>query len=120
MLCLLIFIPGCASVGNESLKRETEFSVGQKIVAGKTTKNEIRLMFNSPISVSFNGGFEVWKYELSKMSIDAISLVPIVGLFVNSYSGTKKELNILFDENGIVKKYAMSESPVKVKSGLLP
>ncbi len=53
------------------------------------------------------------------MTADAISFVPLVGIFAASASGTKKELVILFDEKGTVKRYSMSESPVTQRSGLL-
>lgn len=119
LLLLVVFAFGCASSGNDSLRKETESSISEKIAEGKTTKEEVRSMFGSPISSSFtDGGLEVWKYVLAKMSADAVSYIPIVSLFGSSTSGTKKELTILFDDKGVVKKYSMSESPVSVKTGI--
>lgn len=116
---VLIVSSGCMSTGNESLRKETESSVTAKIVEGKTAKSEIRSMFGSPLKTSFtDGGLEIWTYELDKVHADAIDYVPIVGLFGGSASGVKKELVILFDDKGIVKRYSMSESPVKTKTGL--
>jgi len=118
-LAVLLFA-GCASAGNASLKKETEQSVSTKIVAGKTTKVQVRSMFGSPGKTSFtDGGSEIWTYELSNMSADGINYVPFAGLFGSSVSGTKKELVVLFDDANIVKKYSMSESPVSVKTGLM-
>jgi outer membrane protein assembly factor BamE (lipoprotein component of BamABCDE complex) len=115
----LLAFAGCASVGNESLRKESEASVQQKIVEGKTTKAEIKAMFGSPATTSFtDGGLEIWNYELSKMKADAVNYIPLVGLFGSSASGTKKTLVVLFDDKGVVKKYTMSESPVNVKTGL--
>ena len=119
LLFMILLVTGCASIGNESLREESELSVPQKIFEGKTSKDEIRSMFGSPISTSFtDSGFEIWKYELSKMSVDAVSYIPVVNLFGTSSSGTKKELTVLFDEKGIVKRYSMIESPIQVKTGL--
>ncbi|SDS32156.1 hypothetical protein [Opitutus sp. GAS368] len=116
---LLILLTGCASSGNESLRKESESSIQQKIVEGKTTKAEVKLAYGSPFTTSFtDGGLEIWNYELAKMSADAINYVPLVGLFGGSASGTKKQLVILFDDKGVVKKFSMSESPVTVKTGL--
>lgn len=110
---------GCASIGNESLRRENEATVSQKVVEGKTTKAEVRSMFGSPVSTSFtDAGLEIWKYELSQMTADAVNFVPIVNLFGSSSSGMKKELVVLFDDKGIVKRFSMSESPVSVKTGV--
>lgn len=112
-------LTGCASVGNETLRKETEVSVGQKIVQGKTTKPEVKAMFGSPTKTTFtDGGLEVWNYDFSNVSADAISYVPIVNLFGASASGKKKELVVMFDEANIVKRFAMSESDVSQKTGL--
>lgn len=112
-------IAGCASVGNEQLRNETEISIQGKIVEGKTTKSEIRSIFGSPLKTSFtDGGLEIAMYEFTNVSADAISYVPIVNLFGASASGKKKELVILFDKSGVVQRYSMSESEVKQKTGL--
>jgi outer membrane protein assembly factor BamE (lipoprotein component of BamABCDE complex) len=125
LLCIVLpvialaALSGCASSGNESLRKESESSIQQKVVEGKTTKAEVRQMFGSPLSTSFtDGGLEIWNFEMAKMSADAIDYVPIVGLFGGTASGTKKQLVILFDDKGVVKKCSMSESPVTVKTGL--
>ena len=93
--------------------------MSQKIVEGKTTKAEVRSMFGSPLKTTFtDGGLEVWNYEFSNVSLDAMSFVPIVNLFGASASGKKKELVVMFDIKNIVKRYSMSESDVTQKTGL--
>ncbi len=110
---------GCASAGNETLRKESDSSVQSKMTVGKTTKAEVKAMFGSPIKTSFtDNGLEIWNFEFSNVSADAISYVPIVNLFGGSASGKKKELVVLFDDAGIVKRFAMSESDVKHKTGL--
>jgi outer membrane protein assembly factor BamE (lipoprotein component of BamABCDE complex) len=112
-------LSGCATVGNQSLKDETEQSVATKITEGKTTKADVREQFGSPGRTTFtDGGLEVWSFDLTHMSADGISYVPIVGLFAGSTSGTKKELVVMFDAASIVKRYSMSESPISMKTGL--
>jgi outer membrane protein assembly factor BamE (lipoprotein component of BamABCDE complex) len=114
-----LMLTGCASVGNESLRKETETSVAQKIVQGKTTKSEVKAMFGSPTKTTFtDGGLEVWNYDFSNVSADAISYVPIVNLFGASASGKKKELVVMYDTSDIVKRFSMSESDVTHKTGL--
>lgn len=115
----VLTLSGCQSVGNESLRKETESSVAQKIVQGKTTKSEVRAMFGSPTKTTFtDGGLEVWNDDFSNVSADAISYVPIVNLFGASASGKKKELVVMYDEQNIVRRYAMSEADVTQKTGL--
>lgn len=119
ILAAVLVVSGCASVGNETLRAESESTVKGKMVEGKTTKAEVKSMFGSPMKTTFtDGGLEVWTYEFSKVSADAVSFIPIVNLFGATASGTKKELVAMFETNGVLKRYAMSESDVKQKTGV--
>ena len=116
-----VLMSGCATtgMGNESLRNETEASVSQKIMKGKTTKTDVKAMFGSPISTSYtDGGLEIFTYTFDTMKLDASSYIPVVGSLGTSASGTRKELVILFDDNDVVKKFNMSESDVGAKSGI--
>ena len=114
-----LVVSGCASTGNETLENETELSVASKIEAGATTAAEIKAMFGSPYETTYtDSGMLIWKYRLDDLKADAINYIPIVNLFGTKYSGTRKELVILFDENDVVKRSHMSESDVETKSGL--
>jgi outer membrane protein assembly factor BamE (lipoprotein component of BamABCDE complex) len=114
-----ITLTGCASKGNESLRKETEVSIGTKLTEGKTTKTEVRKMLGSPLKTSFtDGGLEMSTYEFNNVTSDAINYVPVLNWLGSSASGTKKELVILFDKANVVQRYSMSESDVKVKTGL--
>jgi outer membrane protein assembly factor BamE (lipoprotein component of BamABCDE complex) len=110
---------GCAGVGNDSLRSETEATVATKIVQGKTTKDQVREMFGSPMKTEFtDGGLEIWHYELTKLHADAVNFIPVVNLFGSIESGNKKELVVLFDTNNVVKRYSMSDSAVSQKTGI--
>lgn len=109
---------GCASQGNQSLKKETEATVKNKIIEGQTTKASVKSMFGSPAETSFtDGGKEIWTYQLDDLSADAVEYIPVVNWFGSSYSGKKKQLVVMFNGE-IVSKYSMSESDVSAKSGL--
>jgi hypothetical protein len=114
-----VMLVSCASVGNESLRHESEATVGAKITCGVTTQTQIKQMFGSPMTTTYtDGGLMIYKYELSKMSADAVSYIPIVGWFGGSASGKKRELVVMFDENDVVKRFNMSESKVSQKTGV--
>ena len=115
----IISMTRCASTGNEKFRMGFPNTVSTKIVEGKTTKNEVRDLFGSPLKASFtDGGLEIWNCKFSNVSADAISYVPIVNLFGSTASGKKKELVVMFDQQNIVKRYSMSESDVKHKTGV--
>jgi outer membrane protein assembly factor BamE (lipoprotein component of BamABCDE complex) len=118
LVLIPVLLTGCASTGNEILRKESETSMSTKVVEGKTNKADVRAMFGSPNKTTFtDGGLEIWNYEFSNVSLDAVSYVPIVNMFGGSSSGKKKELVVLFDATGIVKRYSMSEADVKTKTG---
>jgi hypothetical protein len=114
-----LFIAGCASSGNQTLKHESEFSVASKVIEGETTVAEVKAMFGSPYDTTYtDSGMLIWKFRLDDLKSDAVNYIPIVNLFGSSMSGTRKELVVLFDENDVVKRVNMSESDVKTKTGL--
>jgi outer membrane protein assembly factor BamE (lipoprotein component of BamABCDE complex) len=119
VFAIVLVLAGCAGTGNDSLRTESEATVSTKIVEGKTTKDQIRTMFGSPAKTDFtDGGLEIWRYEFTKVSGDAVDYVPVVNLFGSSASGKKKELVVMFDPANIVKRYSMSVSDVSHKTGL--
>ncbi|ENG0235823.1 MULTISPECIES: hypothetical protein [Burkholderiaceae] len=118
-LAVAFALTGCAGTGNDTLRAETEQTVSTKIVDGKTQQYEVRSMFGSPAKTEFtDGGLEIWRYEFTKVHGDAVNYVPIVNLFGSSASGQKKELVVLFDQNGVVKRHSMSVSDVSTKTGI--
>jgi outer membrane protein assembly factor BamE (lipoprotein component of BamABCDE complex) len=119
VFAIVFVLAACAGTGNDSLRTESEATVSTKIVEGKTTKDQIRTMFGSPAKTDFtDGGLEIWRYEFTKVSGDAVDYVPVVNLFGSSASGKKKELVVMFDPSNIVKRYSMSVSDVSHKTGL--
>ena len=119
VITVALILAGCASVGSESLRKETESTVAQKIVQGKTTKLEVKSMFGSPTKTSFtDGGLELRNYDFSNVSADAVSYVPIVNMFGGSASGKKKEPVVMYDGKDVVKRFSMSEADVAHKTGL--
>ena len=119
-VCLAaLTLVGCASKGNESLRKETELTIGTKLTEGQTTKADVRKMLGSPLKTSFtDGGLEISTYEFDNVTSDVINYVPVLNWLGSSASGTKKELVILFDRANVVQRFSMSESNVKVKTGL--
>lgn len=116
---LSLILVGCASSGNQFLKKETNESISQKLQQNVTTKDQVSKLFGPPAETSFtDSGKEIWSYQLRDVSSDAINFVPIVNLFGSSYSGTQTSLKIIFNNNNTVQKYSFSKSDVDTKTGL--
>ncbi len=125
-ICFLAIISmtftGCMSVGNDTLAKETEQSVSHKIIKGKTTKQQIRSMFGSPLTTNFtDSGLTIWVYKFTKSKNDVVNAglsLLTLGFGAKSQSDVK-ELKVIFDHKDVVKNYSMSESEVSAKAGIL-
>jgi len=114
----------CANQGSTVLKKLSEADVNKNITVGKTTRNEIRAMFGSPLETKYtDSGLEIWRYRyedttgLNPANIASQTLT--LGLAGSRRTGTEKELVILFNDDYTVKRFNMSEAPVQRGTGLL-
>ncbi|MHB1546130.1 MAG: hypothetical protein ACYCSB_01230 [bacterium] len=105
-------LAGCAaSMGNSSIKNESNKTLSQKLVKGKTTEAQVAQMFGQPESKSFAGnGDPIWSYQRNTVHNGILSYVPVVGLFANAQTDTNKVLAILFNKKGIVKNWEFTNS----------
>jgi len=111
----------CASTGVQQLKDESSDSVSEKIIKGKSTKDDVRGAFGDPTETSFtDSGKEIWRYKYSHSTSKPQNFIPLVNLFTSGADVDKKELVVFFDDEGIVKNYAMQSSKEEVKTGILP
>ena len=118
---LALLLGGCASAGNMALKDENEKTVSSQIVEGKTTKNEVVARYGQPTSTTFtDGGNQVWTYRYAYATANAVSYVPIVGIFAGGAHVQSKELVLMFDKNDVVSKFSMRESQQEVSRGTSP
>ncbi|RAS32063.1 hypothetical protein [Paraburkholderia bryophila] len=113
-------LAGCAvSAGNVALKDQSQTTVGNSIVEGKTTKADVQAAFGSATKVSFtDAGLEICNYEFDHATPQAINYVPVLNLLAHGANVEKKTLTVLFDEKGIVKKYTFAESSNVVRGGV--
>lgn len=103
--CMLAAVAsGCASTGNGVVNTLTQERATQSIVIGKSTRADISAAFGAASVTTFPNGYELWLYQVgySKM----VDSVPYVNLMVSSADNTR-ELSILFDRTGVVKKFQL-------------
>ncbi len=113
----LVCAAGCSTYGNQQVAAETQQSLAQKITIGQTTKDDVREHLGDPNTVNFtDSGNEQWLYVFNRTQIDAITYIPVVGLFSGADSELK-QVTILFDTSGIVKNFNVSDT--KSRTGLL-
>ena len=123
VLGFTILITGCANSGNKSVKGVSQTQVEQVIVIGETTKQNIQTVFGAPLETTYtDSGLLIWKYQYddtSMLNLETVASVYLtLGLAGTKSKGTRNELVVLFDENDIVKKFNMSNSPIETGTGI--
>ena len=84
---------GCGTVG-----KDFDMEQAQAIENGKTTREDIALMFGEPFKVGVQNSHPIWVYERSKYKA--------LG------DDTSKSLIVEFDDNGVVRNHSiMSNEP---------
>ena len=115
----IVAFSGCAaSMGNSSIKNESNQKLSQKLIKGKTTESQVAQMFGQPESKSFAGnGDPIWSYSRNTERNGVLSYVPVVGLFANAQTDTNKVLAILFSKKGIIKNWTWTNSTNHLTAG---
>lgn len=107
LLCIAAFaLAGCAATGNGVVNTLTQERAAQAIVIGKSTRADIEAAFGTASITRFANGYELWLYQVGYAKV--VDSVPYVNLVVSS-ADNKRELSILFDRTGVVKKYQLRE-----------
>ena len=86
------------------------------IARKKTEEDRISLNFGSLFSEPT--GQEILKYEFTRYTPKLRNFIPY-NFFSHGQNGKKKEVVILLDDNGIVKKLVMNEANVERRFGII-
>ncbi len=128
-LCPLIFstmlisplLCACTSTNSPALAKLTPDTAQSEIQTKKTTKDDIRKIFGDAKEIKFEeNGVEIWIYrDFNASAATANHFLQYVPFMASSNHGaeiisedTKKELIILFDNTGVVKKYRIWQKNV--------
>ncbi len=119
---LVLGMSGCASLGLGAAKPLTEEGVRQALTIGKSTKADVTTVMGDAKVNTFRSGYEVWAYNYKAGLPMFMGFLPVVGTFatVVDASTRDRELAILFDKDGIVRKYRLRESESQVERLLVP
>lgn len=121
MAVLSVFVlAGCAvSSGSSSIKSQSNQTLSQKLIKGKTTETQVVQIFGQPYSKTFKGNGDVeWIYQRNTVHNNFVSYIPVVGFFAGHQNDTNKILTVLFHKNKTVKDWAWSNSTSALKAGL--
>lgn len=105
-------VAGCASLGMGAAKPLTEEGTRQALTIGVSTKADVtRIMGDAKVN-SFASGDAVWVYSYKAGLPMFVGFLPVVGTLASvvDASTRDRELAILFDQEGIVRKYRLREA----------
>ncbi|NRF56034.1 hypothetical protein FOB46_01795 [Citrobacter braakii] len=112
-------ISGCSTSGNQKIKNETAQSLQSKIIKDKTTKTELLAQLGEPDTrTTLDSGNEQWRYFMYNNQFNAVSFIPVVGLFTGGSQTQSKTLDIEFNGQ-TVSKWTFSSDNSDTKSGVL-
>lgn len=99
---------GCASSGNGTVATLTQDRAATMLVQGQTRASDVRRELGDAIVTEFPSGYSVWVYQFTDSAAKFVKYVPLLGRMTST--GTQvRELKILFDKDGVVKKYRLQE-----------
>lgn len=118
-IAFTITLIGCAGkTGHTFLEEQSPQNIQAVLVEGKTTTEEVREKFGEPKDIDFDTNHcEIWKYEFVRSEAKGVNFVPIANLFYHGTNDTTKRLKIIFNQQGILMRYAMSSSNGETKIG---
>lgn len=112
-------LAGCASVGNENIRHVSEQNLAEKLAKGKTTKADVRAHLGAPDETSFtDSGNEIWKYVHVKSTAKGVNFIPVVNIFASGANQEKKEVVLLFNQQGVLVNYTMNTTQGEVRQGV--
>ena len=100
-------LAGCSSYGNKAIDDPNKVA---QVVPGKT-KDQVRQAIGEPGHMAFMANNEEqWTYNYTRSETRWYSFLPWVGSAVGGADSKEKNLNIIFDSKGLVKKVGKGSS----------
>lgn len=118
-LMMSFILMGCAGkTGHAFLEEKSPEEIKAILVEGVATKEDIRSKLGEPNDIDFDtNNCEIWKYEFKRSELSGISYVPIANWFSSGTNDTIKRLKVMFNQQGILTRYAMANSNGETKHG---
>ena len=100
---------GCSTAGNGRLVRLDAPEARGLLATGTTTQADVRLAFGQGSVVRFRSGWETWQYQYREGIAKGWDEVPYIGLVTSRLARPTKELVVLFDDHGVVRRWSLQQ-----------
>ncbi|WP_332878908.1 hypothetical protein [Massilia sp. S19_KUP03_FR1] len=110
---LIVGMGACASLGRDAARPLTHEGVRQVLAIGSSTKADVSKRMDEANINTFDTGDEVWAYDYKAGVPLFVGFLPMAGAIASVVDASTRgrELAILFDKDGIVRKYRLREAP---------
>ena len=108
MFAMLAFA-GCETVGNGRLLQLDIPSAQALLVPGVTTRDDVARALGQGEAIQFESGWQTWHYLHREGLAAGWDAVPYVNLFTTRMKRPTRELVILFDPQGVVRRWSLDE-----------
>jgi outer membrane protein assembly factor BamE (lipoprotein component of BamABCDE complex) len=106
---LALAAAGCSTVGNGRLVALDAPQAQALLVPDHTTRDDVREALGDGAIVHFQSGMETWRYQYREGVAKGWDQVPYIGLITARLDRPTKELVILFDASGVLKRWSLQE-----------
>ncbi len=100
---------GCSTVGNGRLVQLDAPRAQALLVPDRSTRDEVRQALGEGAVIHFQSGMETWRYQYRAGVAKGWDQVPYIGLITARLDRPTKELVILFDAAGVLKRWSLQE-----------
>ena len=100
---------GCSTVGNGRLVQLDAAQAQVLLVPGRTTQDDVRQALGDGAVIRFESGMQTWHYAYREGIAKGWDDVPYINLIVARLDRPTKELVILFDPAGVLKRWSLQK-----------
>jgi len=100
---------GCSTAGNGRLVRLDDPEARGLLVPGTTTQADVRETLGQGSVIRFRSGWQTWQYQYREGVAKGWDEVPYVGLVTSRLARPTKELVVLFDDHGVVRRWSLQQ-----------
>ena len=104
-----LLLAACSTAGNGAFARFDAPQASALLVPGTTTRDDVRHAFGDGAVVHFDNGFETWQYLYREGIAKGWDDVPYIGLVTSRLDHPTKELVVLFDAQGVLRRWSLQQ-----------
>lgn len=101
---------GCETVGNGRIAALDGASAQVLLVPGRTTEAEVAQALGQGDVIRFESGYRTWHYFYRKGIAAGWDAVPYINLITEHLHAPTKELVLLFDPDGVLRRWSFDAS----------